>query len=74
MDGLDENTFVYGTLGVGRYISEKTANNGVVKLNIKVADENVVVSVRGYMIVEKDGVRDIYYTDIVSGTYAGINH
>ncbi|MBQ7700253.1 MAG: leucine-rich repeat domain-containing protein [Clostridia bacterium] len=74
VDGLDENTFVYGTLGVGRYISEKTANNGVVKLNIKVADENVAVSVRGYMIVEKDGVRDIYYTDIVTGTYAGLNH
>ena len=71
--GLDETTFVYGTVGVNKYISEKTANNGVVKLNLKVADENVVVSLRGYMIVEKNGVREIFYTDIITGTYAQVN-
>ena len=79
--GLDETMFVYGTVGVSKYMSDKTSTSGVVKLNVKVSGEtissgdNVNVSFRGYMILKDGATGNIatYYTDIVSGNYAALN-
>ena len=74
--GLTETTFVWGTEGVGKYISNDTAMNGVVKLNVKVATDNVMVSLRGYMVLRDNntGNEAIYYTDISTGSYSSINN
>ena len=67
--GLDENTFKYGTPGVNKHVFASSNKDGVAKLNVKVDDDSVVVSMRGYMVLEKNGVQTVYYTDIVSGSY-----
>ncbi len=81
VEGLNETTFVYGTAGVSKYMSDKTSTSGVVKLNVKVSGatissgDNMNVSFRGYMILKDNATGNVatYYTDIVSGNYAALN-
>ncbi len=81
VEGLNETTFVYGTAGVSKYMSDKTSTSGVVKLNVKVSGvtissgDNVNISFRGYMILKDSATGNVatYYTDIVSGNYAALN-
>lgn len=64
----DEAAMEYGKCE--KYISNKTAQNGVVKLNVSVTDDNTVVTMRGYMILEDENHnRQIFYTDIVYGSF-----
>ena len=44
VSGLTEETFVPGTEGVGQYVSSDTAQNGILKLNVKVATDSSVVT------------------------------
>lgn len=74
--GLNEETFVYsdGTDGIGKYHATDTAMNGVVGLGVKVASDNVVVSLRGYMVLKNDSTEEVvyYYTDIKEGSFQSI--
>jgi hypothetical protein len=72
---LTEETFIPGTAGVGKYVSNDTALSGVLKLNVKVAADDVLVSFRGYMILRDNssGNLETYYTDVASGSYASVN-
>ena len=76
VSGLDGSSFVYGTDDVLRYVSNATAANGVVKLNVKVDDDNTVVSFRGYMLLRNEATQDMsyYYTDVVSASYNGLTN
>ena len=70
-EAFDENTLFYGNCD--KFVSDKTGENGVVKLNVKVADDDVVVSMRGYMILKNSkGETEIYYTDVVCASYNGL--
>jgi hypothetical protein len=81
VEGLNETTFVYGTAGVSKYMSDKTSTSGVVKLNVKVSGDtissgdNMNISFRGYMILKDNATGNVatYYTDIASGSYAALN-
>ena len=60
-------------VGVKKYVSDKTALNGVVTQNIKVSSDDLVVAIRGYMILkDSNDVLQVYYTDIVTGSYTGL--
>ena len=68
-----ESSFVFGSEGVARFVSNATASSGVVKLNVKVqgddADE-ILVSFRGYMLLQNaSGENTYYYTDVVTASY-----
>ena len=69
--GLDKTTFVYGTEGVGRFVSTNKKAKGTTTLNVKVDTDDVRVSLRGYMVVKetKTGEQETYYTTIVQATY-----
>lgn len=70
VDGLTEDTFVYGTDGVGRYMANTTGSNGVVRLNVTVDTQQVTVSFRGYMILQdSEGRIRTYYSGIRESTY-----
>ena len=66
-----DNNFIVNGSDVSEYISNTTMNNGTVKLNVKVANDDIVVTFRGYMILlnETTNVNEIFYSDIVSGCY-----
>ena len=57
--------------GVSKYVSNATMNRGVVKVNVKVDNDDVVVTLRGYMVLryDKTGNEEIYYSGIVSGAF-----
>ena len=71
--GLDENNFKEGTAGVNVARSTDTDPNGVMTLNVKVANDTIVVSFRGYMVVRNDstGNESVWYTGVVSRSYNG---
>ena len=73
---LNEDTFVTENDSVGRYVSNDKARNGTVKLNVKVANDDVIVSLRGYMILQNvsTGNIDTYYTDIAENSFSGIQN
>ena len=56
-----------------RLIGKDASRNGVHTLNVKVASDDIIVSLRGYMIVRDDatGNTTTYYTQIVSRSYNG---
>ena len=68
----NEANFTYGAEGVGKYVSTDAVASGVVRLNVKVANDDVVVTLRGYMILREvaTGNEVIYYSNIASGSYA----
>ena len=48
---------------------------GVVKLNVSVDNDDVLVSLRGYMILKEDETGNLvtYYTGMAEGSYASVN-
>ena len=66
-----EESFVLNGAGVSKYVSNATMNRGVVKVNVKVDNDDVVVTLRGYMVLryDKTGNEEIYYSGIVSGAF-----
>ena len=73
---LAESSFVYtdGTNGVNRIIGNND-RNGVVSLNVKVANANVQVSFRGYMLLknENTGNTAYCYTNLLTTSYGTLN-
>ena len=71
--GPTADNFQYGKAGVNKYISNTTSQNGTVKLNVKVADDSTIVTLRGYMILRDSatGNEVTYYTEIRSRSYSG---
>ena len=74
---LDEATFIYtdGSNGISRYKSNDMARVGYLRGNFKVSQMTTSVSVRGFMVVKKNGSNKLetLYTDIVSGTYQSLS-
>lgn len=72
--GLTEDTFVYGTTGVERKIATKTETHGTYALNVKVENDDVVVSLRGFMRLTNNatGNEEVYYTECASASYNDI--
>ena len=71
--GPTADSFQYDKAGVNKYISNTTSQNGTVKLNVKVADDSTIVTLRGYMILRDSatGNEVTYYTEIRSRSYSG---
>lgn len=65
-----ENDFVLGSDKVKKVTSASTLLSGVYTLTVnRTNKETDTVVARGYLIVEKDGNKEIYYTDMVKATY-----
>lgn len=75
LGALTKDTFIYGTAGVHRGISNDAAMNGFVRLTNKVSSDTLEVYYRGYMIVEdtSSGSQEYLYTEIVRGSYNSID-
>lgn len=64
------DAFVLGGENVLKYVQGTTTSNGVFTLHVDVT--NVMdkdVAARGYMVVEKDGVKSVCYSDIAYTSY-----
>lgn len=70
----DDGALFLGSDFVYKYVSSSTSLNGVVNLNVRPANDTDVVSIRGYMILSKNGEQETYYSDIVSGSYFDLTH
>ena len=75
VDGLNESNFVEGTDGVGVYRSTDLASNGVLTGNIKVTSDDILVSLRAYLIVRNNatGNEETIYSNIASASYNTLN-
>ena len=72
--GLTTANFTCDNASVGKFVSSDVSASGVLTLNVKVATDTVVVSLRGYMLVRNNstGNTEYYYTDIQEGDFASI--
>ncbi len=73
--GLNEDNFKEGTAGVSIYRSPDLAPNDVLTVNAKVANDDVVVSLRAYLLVRNNatGNEQTIYSNIASGSYNSLN-
>jgi len=66
-----DESFVIGGVGVRKYEGKKFDDNskGVFTLNVTVDYPDKKIAARGYMIVEKDGKMQTFYSDYVCRSY-----
>lgn len=69
---LSDDAFELDNDGVGEYVAKSKTQEGVVTLNVKVDNEDVKVSFRGYMVLKdnESGTTATYYTDLVEVRYS----
>lgn len=74
-ENINEEQFVYGTDGIRRYVASDKKNNGVLRLNIKVADDDSRIFCRAYMVVKNEatGNQEYIYSNIENGSYNSVS-
>ena len=75
VDGLTEENFTVDNANVGKYFGTSNASDGVLYLNVKVATDDVKVSLRGFMCLRDNstGNTGYYYTNMAESTFAQLN-
>ena len=70
-----EDTFVLGGSNVGKYVGNTSYMNGYLYLCVGVSSDDIVVGLRGYMILKNNisGKSEIFYSDYKTGSYNSVN-